>query len=224
MKTWAMIVAVVGFVSATVGLIQAFSFDHLATVECHHFGPRDNDSDMLDCLHDLEANAENVVMLDWHTYAGAELPQSSPEWRRRFPFERRVEDDYVGWQFEGLTFASEINRACAERCDWDALGPIEQHFSNRGTSFSDIDSIGDNGMGVRIRGSGQSVNPFSSFEIETEGSDIAQGPYQISMSNRDAHEVFWLSPAPMTDRLAAQVRCAERDWPAALKFFVCPFA
>ncbi len=170
------------------------------------------------------------MLLNWQTYAGEDIPSSNSEWRRRYPFERRTENDYVGWQFDSSTFEAELERADlnqhgSSQGDWEAkTRVIENQFPIRGTSWSDLNSIVDNGMGVRIRGTGQTANPFSSFEIETEGHDIAQGPNQISISNRDAHEVYWLSPAPMTDRLAAQVRCAERSWPTALKFFVCPFA
>ena len=216
----------VGFLSA----IQAFSFEHLDRVECHYYA---DESNMMDCLRDLNSHVGEVVVLDWDTYVGSEIPSSNPEWKRRRPFERRIEQNYVGWHFEGCTFAQEINRSCTVKCnmttgvctnnDWESTTRIlDAKFSRGRTTWADL-PLPDNGLSVRIQGNGQSANPYSSFEIETEGLDIAQGPFQISMSNRDANFILWLSPAPMTDSLASQVRCARRDWPYLLKFFVCPF-
>lgn len=234
MKRWAAISGIVGFVSTTVGLVQAFSFTHLEKVECHYSDPSDNDSDMMECLHDLNARVGQVVLLDWQTYVGQKIIGYQPGYERQRPFERRTGDGFVGWQFEGCTFTAEINRECAFTGDqydsgmatayWsETARMLEARFSNGRISWDKM-PFPDNGLSVRIRGNGQSVNPYSNFEENTEGADIAQGPYQISMSNRDANFILWLSPAPMTDSLASHVRCARRDWPQLVKFFVCPFA
>lgn len=230
MNRWEAIAGVVGFLSAAIALVQAFNFTHLDRIECSTLGDRGR---MMNCVYDLNSHIGEVVMLDWQTHVGDPLPGSNENWQRRRPFERRTEDDWVGWQLEPCTFATEIGRECAFTGDqynsgmatayWEQTARrLEARFSDGALRWEDM-PFPDNGLSVRIRGHGQVANPYSSFEIETEGYDIARGPYQISMSNRDANFVLWLSPAPMTDTLPAQVRCAERDWPQILKFFACPF-
>lgn len=225
---WGMIAGAIGLFSAVVGLVQAFSFEHLDTVTCHYIQPGDADNDMLACVRDIPENAGNVVMLDWQTYVGEPHPRSEPEWPRRRPFSRHEEESFIDWYFSGCDdFALELNRTCAvldtAQNAWvddpQVKAMVEAQFS---TSGAPLPNFPDNGMSIRISGNGQTTNPFSSFET-TEGWDVAHGPYQVSRRPGDGSVTYSLSPAPMTDSLSAQVRCAERDWPDWMKFLACPF-
>ena len=225
------ILGLVGFISAIITLTQAYSFVHLPKVEGHYYHSDLDNNSVFEFLFDVRANVGNVVMLDFQMYVGREIVGRGNE---RHPFRRRTEGKSVGWYFHPCSFADEVGRQCAftskewegsARVYWrETANMLEEKFSNGRISWNELDAITpDNGLTVLIEGSGQNTNPFSSFEMNTEASDIASGPFQISMSNRDANFILRLSPAPFTDGLSAQVRCAKRDWPYAVKFLLCPF-
>ena len=215
------VMGLVGFASATIGLVLAFSFTHLSKVE-------GRPNSVFEFLFDLNANIGKVVLLDFHMPIGQKLGYQN----RNQPFSRIEEGGSVAWHFDECELAKEVNRQCAfsdwneaDKEHWEAtVRMLENKFSDGRVSWNKLKSvIPDNGVTVILRGTGQDVNPFSSFEIGTEGADIAFGPCQISKSNRDANFRIWLSPAPFTSELTAQVRCAQYDWPYALKFLLCPF-
>lgn len=176
-------------------------------------------------------------MLDFSMAIGEQIPDYKS---RSYPFERRfVDKNIIGWHFDGCLFTKEINRTLgiSRKCTfsfdddehksdvekWNETIKIFNNFFSAGrVSYNDI-APSENGFSLTLEGSCQNVNPFSIFEIENEGTDTAYGPFQVSSSNRDGDIIIRISPAPYTKELPAQVKCAEKDWPYLVKFFVCPF-
>jgi len=220
------IAAIVGFAASIVGLIQAFSFNHIETVTCHYTSQQDEQSTVLECLRGLNANAGDVVMLDWQTYVG-EIREPGWDEPYRLPFERRVSPDWVRWQFGASQFCEQLG-VSEQNCSGDdnfhgrVVPMLNERFSQNDTTWYDAGVL-NNGLSVTISLGIRGANPFSTVG-QIEEYDVAQGPFQISFENSDNAGRLWLTPAPMTDALAQQVRCARRDWPGIIRFVVCPFA
>jgi hypothetical protein len=213
--------AVVGLIASVVTLIQAFTFTHLPTLQARYFGPGVKDNTLLEFLAGIKAHDGSVVMLDLTM-----LPVSA------HPFGRAADSESVRWFFDSCAFAELLHRNCAfsrwtdaDKADWEQTTRlIEANFSSGGAPWKEVhDAIADNGMSVKIIGAHQSVNPFSQLTINSEDADVAIGPYQVSIANQDGEAVALLSPAPAGKDLAAEVRCAKRSWPFAVKFLLCPF-
>ncbi len=239
-KIYIFILGLIGLFSGVVTLLQAYSFTQIKKVHLEYYPmskdhyPTSRDNDWFEFISDITSNVGNIVLLDFNMATG------SVDYKdRRHPFTRRqVDTKSIGWHFDSCSFTTEINRAlginrqCAfakwdknDLRNWDETTKIfDRVFSDGRVSWDSLKrSIPDNGLTFMLAGNGQAVNPFSSFEIETEGYDVARGPYQISASNRDANIIIRISPAPYTKELSAQVKCAKKDWPDLVKFFICPF-
>ena len=241
MKLWPAVIGALGLFGTAVGLVGAFSFQQLQTVTCNIPQPPDR-GNIIDCLHDIRVSAGDVVLLDWTSYIGEPMPEG---WEpQRYPFLRRIDGASISWGFDLEAIAVEAcDRHPSEyparrgQCGWigssEGYGATEAlvaaRYSAKGLSYRDI-GVPDNGLGVTIVGGDQSVNPFSSFhsgvyrETWAGTLDRAEGPYQITLTSEDAFDSFRLSPAPMTDELARQIRCSRREWHALVRFIVCPFA
>lgn len=218
---FAFISAAVGLAASVITLIQAFSFTHLPALQGRYFGPGVKGNALLEFLAGIKAHEGNVVMLDLTM-----LPVSA------HPFGRTADDDSVRWFFDSCAFAELLPRKCAfsrwteaDKADWEQTARlIETNFSSGGGSWKEVhDAMPDNGMAVKIIGAHQSVNPFSQLIINSEDADVAIGPYQVSITNQDGEALVLLSPAPASKELAAEMRCAKRTWPFAVKFVLCPF-
>ncbi len=212
--------ALVGLVASLLGIWQVFSFEQLEPVAC-------SEERLFECLQSSISNSGRTVLLN------LKLPVSSNEHPNGF--KRRLTEGWVGWHFDSCNFAERVGRRCTftseesedgtEQREWtETVRLIEGAFSDGTISWSQLKpQIPDNGLSIRILTDGQEINPHVSFELNTEDSDIASGPYQISSTNRDGNRIFWLAPAPYTERLGPQVRCAQRQWPTVVKALVCPF-
>ena len=236
-KYLAAIAGLIGFVSGAISLIQFYSFTHIQKIKLE-YDPGSTKNNLFEFIYDISKNDGNIVMLDFSMPIGEQIPHYEAE-GHRYPFHRSLIDKKsVGWQFDGCSFTSEINRIlhdnrkCAygkwneyETKMWnDTIKLFDKYLSAGSVQYDKLDLIiPDNGLYLTIEGSRQSVNPFSIFEIEDEGNDNAYGPFQVSSSYRDAGISIRISPAPYTKELPAQVKCAEKDWPYLVKFFACPF-
>ncbi|MCI0627704.1 MAG: hypothetical protein L0387_39645 [Acidobacteria bacterium] len=212
MRRLATLAAVVGFISAALGLYQAFAMDHLAQIAGYYECRGGGETNLFEFLRDLDDHAGEVVMLQLQMCA--------------FGFNRHVTEGSVVRRFEGETFLEAVGIEPSgfgwKQGDWDRVTPIiEDKLSGGNVTLLDVSW--DNGIGLVVVGAGQTSNPYSSVTLGSEGSDQASGPFQISKQNTGESFTFVLSPAPVTDRLAAQVRCARRVWPKLVRFAVCPF-
>lgn len=235
-KYLAAIAGFIGFVSGAISLVQFYSFTQIQKIKLE-YDPSSNKNNLFEFIYDISDNVGNIVMLDFSMPIGKEIPDYEGD---RYPFHRSLMDKKsVRWHFDGCSFTDEINRIlkinrrCTTSFDkkenenfeekWnETMRIFDKSLSIGRVSYEDLHII-DNGLTLILEGSGQNVNPFSIFEIENEGYDTAHGPFQVSSSNRDANIIIKISPAPYTKELPAQVKCAEKDWPYFVKFFVCPF-
>ena len=217
-------ITAIGFLSAAVSLIQSFSFNQLQALKFEYSCSPGGENAVFPFLKGAHAHVGDVVWLDAQVCAGG---SGHP------PFEREAVQNSVSWQFDPCTTAEQVGRQCAFTADdpnretsWGQTKVmLALRLSDSNVSYDDVEEyLTDNGTSVTIRGVGQDANPFTNFEINTEGNDEAHGPFQISMSNRDGNRRLWLSPAPYTEALAKQVRCFKRRWPGLAKFLVCPLA
>jgi hypothetical protein len=212
-KALGVIALIVGLVSAIIGLYQTFLFSHLPQVRARYACGGGHDTNVMEFLRDLDVNSGQVVMLDFNMCAS--------------DFNREVRGSAVTRFFDGETFLqaagvdTKRNWPRSE-AEWDrATSVIDDRLSVGVVSMRDISR--DNGMRVTLSGIGQTANPFSSLTEGSEGVDNASGPFQISIVSQYESFEYMISPAPVTDRLAAEVRCARRDWPAFAKALACPF-
>jgi len=87
-RTWT-VVGLVGFLSACIGLYQAFSFNHLPRLQVVYECGGGGDTNIFEFIHALETRAGEVVMLDLRMCANG--------------FARRELDDRIQWDFsEGM--------------------------------------------------------------------------------------------------------------------------
>lgn len=231
-RTFVTLAAVVGFASAVVGLAQAFSFTHLRRIECHHsdpaLGQRDVSGAMLPCLRDIQDSVDGTVLLDWETYVAEDRTNQYGE-LVGIPFDREVEDGSVSFQFDYASVALEAATTVGDtQNSEEAFSKIDHLLSSDGYSVREAYFLSDNGIALTIyTNGGAGSNPFSVVELGRWGGadsivDQATGPFQVTLLTGDARH-YRLSPAPVTDDLAREVRCARREWPDWMKFFVCPF-
>ena len=233
-KYLAAIAGFIGFVSGAISLVQFYSFTQIQKIKLE-YDPSGTKNNLFEFIYDLNENIGNIVILDFSMPVGKQIPGYKGE---RHPFYRSLIDKKsVGWHFDECSFALEVNRItndkreCAygewnesETRRWnETIMLFNKHFSGGRIPYDKL-NIPDNGLAITLEGSGQTINPFSSLQIEAiEGGDMAYGPFQVSSSMDDAAGVIRISPAPYTKELSAQVKCAEKDWPYLMKFFVCPF-
>lgn len=223
-KTIVTLAAVVGFISAAVGLIQVFSFHQLPVVVCHHYpndAGEDTSSTMLPCLRDLQNNVDETVLLDWATYTGDNFVNEFNVPMGK-PFGRQRDGESLTFGFDYCTFAWELG----SRCDRVSHDQITEVFSD-GTISADASGLSDNGFAVEIFGDRAGISPLTNVQWEAQVElaptlDIASGPFRVTRLSGHSR-TYRLSPAPMTDVLERQVRCARRDWPPIAKFLLCPF-
>jgi hypothetical protein len=225
-KRWGIIVAAVGFISACVGLAQAFSFDHLQVIRCEYDGPAMRSSNMAECVNQLTSNVAQVVDLRLSMYS-ADGGYENADYTR--PFARHELADAVQWTFTEDTFAHEV-AGSTTHVDRGDLRILSYDTSAIAAHFPDYQRLKDqmaafpSGIILEVPTTRQTANPFSRVElVKGLPPDVLEGPFQISVRQVDETIVLTVSPAPMTDHLAAEVRCAKRDWPMWLKFLACPF-
>lgn len=210
----AAIAGFVGFLSAALGLYQTFAFNHLPRIQGYYHCGGGNGSNVMEFLRDLDRYNGQVVMLNFQMCAA--------------DFDREVHVSSITRFFEGETFLEAVGVDTQRNwppneSEWDrATTVIDARLSGGEVSMRDI--MRDNGMHVTLSGIGQTANPFSSITVGSEGVDVAAGPFQISIVSGGEAMEYMISPAPITDRLPAAVRCARRDWDQLIKFLVCPFA
>lgn len=207
---WKLIVVVVGFASAVVGLIRAFSFNHYEVIVCNYEAPKK--TNILECLDRIIRNNENVILL--HLEISSEA------------FSKTQKGKYAVWQFQEDDWCRELGLSCPDTDDgmrtWHEVRPnLKYNFSANGTDWADV-PFGHYGTNLYLMLDEHTLNPYSDAHMDA-GIDIANGPFQVSQSNDDGLDKITLTPAPMTDSLGREVRCARKAWPKYVKFFLCPF-
>jgi hypothetical protein len=210
---------VVGFASAAVGLVQAFSFEHLERVKC-------SEVEALECLAGIANHKESIILLNWDmlAYDGRANPDMLG-YVTLGPFKRKEQGELVAWIFHDLEFVRGLGMSVD---DWTRASThdrvrriIEQRLSRNGTRLEDT-QMPNNGIVLSFVWKA-GANPFMIMD-NVEGNDVFRGPFQITYISNDLSDHYTLTPAPMTDSLGKQVRCANRDWTPLAKFFLCPFA
>lgn len=209
---WKSIVVVVGFASAVVGLIRAFSFNHYEAIVCNYEAPKK--TNILECLDRIIRNNEQVILLKLEISSGA--------------FSRTQQGKYAIWEFLPVNWCQELGLSCSDdkkdgtRIWQEKVFPnLKYNFSANGTSYTDV-PFGHYGTFLYLMLDEHTLNPYSDAHADA-GIDIANGPFQVSKSNDDGVDKITLTPAPMTDSLGREVRCARKEWPKYVKFFLCPF-
>jgi hypothetical protein len=203
---------VIGFLSAALALYQWFAIGHLAEVEGRYECGGGYDTNVFEFIKALDTHAGEVVMLRFQMCAQG--------------FARKVTGESVERRFESETFveAAGIDPGSFEwrQEGWDRVTPlIEEKLSLGTVTMREVSW--DNGIGLAIVGQNQTTNPYSAVSLGSEGVDSAYGPFQISKQRRNEGFTFVLSPAPATDRLRTQVRCAREELPLWLRSVYCPF-
>lgn len=214
-RSWSRIgrlAGVVGFISAALALYQWFAIGHLPEVEGHYECGGGYDTNVFEFIKALDTHAGEVVMLRFQMCEDG--------------FARTVRGDSVERRFESETFveAAGIDPRSFEwrQEGWDRVTPLIEDKLSRGTvTMSEVSW--DNGIGLVVVGENQTTNPYSTVSLGSEGVDSAYGPFQISKQRRSESFAFVLSPAPTTDRLRTQVRCARQELPLWLRSVYCPF-
>ena len=208
-----LIAGAVGFASASLGLYQWFAIGHLPVIEgyyaCRGGGRGTN---VFEFIKALDTYAGEVVMLRFQMCEEG--------------FARTVNGDSVARRFESETFveAAGIDPRSFEWREegWNRVTPLIEEKLSKGTvSFSEVSW--DNGIGLVVVGRDQTTNPYSTLSLGSEGVDSAYGPFQVSKQHGNESFSFVLSPAPTTDRLRTQVRCAAQKLPLWIRSVYCPF-
>lgn len=224
------VAAAIGFASAVVGLVQAFSFSHLRRIECQYIPEATvgHSRALLPCLREIQQSVDEVVLIDWVTYVGESRTNAYGE-RVAIPFERRATDEAVSFHFDYLTLSTEVGAVVEDTGNADqAFREIDRAFAGDGVSVQNLDFLSDGGFVLTIyTGGGAGTSPLTIVELNRFDGwsgmvDQATGPMQVTLLAGDSRH-YRLSPAPVTDDLAKQVRCAQREWPEILKFIACPF-
>ncbi len=219
---WRLIVTVVGFASAVIGLIRAFSFNHYESVVCHYEAPKK--TNIFECIDRIIRNNENVILLNLEINQSRILPSG----RSVETFSNMLLGKYMVYKFDMESWCHELGLSCPGTVEgyrtWHekvSQTDLKYNFSANGTDFANI-PFGHYGTWLYLMLDEHTLNPYSDAHVDA-GIVIASGPFQVSKSNDDGLDEITLTPAPMTDSLSSEVRCARRAWPKYAKFFLCPF-
>ena len=221
-KIWRKIAYLIALASGVLTIYLVFSFDHIKRIEFYYSCNNKNSQPVFKFIKDLHENIGKNVFLDF------QVDIHCPMAREKKVFKRSVFDDGVLYSFEQCDLADMWKIQCSypsntpEDVGERYYSAINHRYGAGGVKYSEYRDIAPaNGAQLMVLKNEDGRNAFSSFLIESEDFDIANGPFQVGLINNDGNSRYLVSPSPYSKKLHAEVKCAN-SW-VPLKPLICPF-
>lgn len=223
-RIWAVTVFFLSTTAAIVTIYAFFNIDQFEEIDFSYSCDAAAPQPVFRFVNQIYQNRGKTVLLNLQIASDCERSIGKKTFRRK------QNQNSVRWSFEQCDLAEMWGIKCsyplnAPQSVWDTYYDLmNARFGGDGVKFKQyLDVVPDNGLSIELLTNRNGTNALSWVQFQTEDYDVAHGPFQIRVGNNDGHNNILLSPAPHSDRLNAQVACAQSNFPEMLRGVVCPF-